>query len=478
MQVREDHPLTGCRQPRAIALLAAALAVGACSSSTRSPDGIKSDGPREGTVLVISDLRGTLKPCGCSPDLRRGGVARIREQVKLVRRGAPGAILVHAGDLLLDDEGIPEERQAQVARRTLAMAEALGHIGLDAATLGPDDVAAGMDWLEAHLGAVDVPIVVTNVTGPRWAALVRRTHMLTADGLKVGIIGLVPPGPDGVVDPVTAARGAATELRAQGADVVLVLSSLGLRQAKRLMRKEVGVDLLLAAGQGLKAVITDEVEPFEPGWLFQSFVQGGQLGRLGLIVQPGSALQHVEPGQARPDGESSFTFALTPIGWDLPRDPQVAAIMEAYDTDLRDINLAAAGTLPPLEPGQASYVGVEKCLECHEPTAEFWKNDKHPTAWATLETDGKTFDLECVSCHATGYGKPGGSILGAMGSLTSVQCESCHGPGSTHSEEGDPALIRREVPARYCTKCHNRKHSTGFHYERYRARIVVPGHGK
>jgi hypothetical protein len=255
---------------------------------------------------------------------------------------------------------------------------------------------------------------------------------------------------------------AAQALRAKGADSILVLSSLGLRQSKRLMRKLKHVDMMLAGGQDLKAVASDDVEPMGGGHLFQSFIQGGQIGRMAVRLEKDLAL----------------SYALTPIGWDLPQDTAVAQIMNRYDTDLKEINLASAGTLPPLEPGQAHYVGVQACLECHEDTKTFWENDKHEKAWETLERDNKTFDLECVNCHTTGYGQPGGSILGALKNLTDVQCEQCHGPGSLHAEDGDPDLIKLKVVQKVCVQCHNEKHSTRFNYKTYKARLMVPGHGK
>jgi len=454
-----------------------AILVAGCSSSGTRPTPVDA-GPRQATILVFSDLRGTLKPCGCSPDLQRGGVARVTDHVEKVRKSTPDAALFHAGDLLIDDEGIPKVRGAQITRRTEAIAASLQRMGLTAATLGPHDLKEGLDWLEKHLPLVKAPIVVTNVAGPRWGKLVSSRLLLKVGAVRVGVIGLVPSSSPGATDAKAAAIAAAEALRREGADVVIALSSLGLRQSKRLLRKGIGVDMLLAAGQGLKALVTDEVEPFDAASLFQSYVQGGQVGRVDIVANGGGAVTYVEPTKMPPAEGSHFRYALTPIGWDLPQNAEVAAIMKAYDGDLKAINLASAGTLPELKPGQASYVGVQKCLECHEETKTFWEKDQHAKAWHTLVVDNKTFDLECVSCHATGYGKAGGSILGAMKNLTDVQCEVCHGPGSAHVEDESAESIRLQVKQFVCVKCHNKKHSTGFNYDMYRSRLLVPGHGK
>lgn len=460
------------RRQAQIAPILAALVFAGCA--TQGPTEVK-ESPF-GTVLVFSDLRGTLKPCGCSPDLRRGGVDRVAEHVRAVRKGNPAALLLHAGDLLLDDEGAPKGREGQISRRTQAVARSLKIMGLNAATLGQHDLNMGMDWLEKHLPDVSIPLVATNTSGERWARLVKKTLMVKAGPLRIGLIGLLPSG-EGVTEPGAAVRQAVPRLRDEGADVILVLSSLGLRKGKRLLRKVSGVDLFLAAGQDLKAVVSGEVEGFNKAWLFQSFVQGGQVGRVDVRKDGAGRLVYRAPDQPVPD-RSYFSYGLTPIEWTLPQHPEVAAEMAAYNLALKEINLASVGKLPELNPGQASYVGATQCLECHEDARAFYEKDQHTLAWETLEKEGKTFDLECVSCHVTGYGEPGGSILGDLKNLTDVQCESCHGPGSLHSEDGDTDLIRREVPASQCVGCHNEKHSTGFDYDTYRLKIMVPGHGK
>ena len=45
---------------------------------------------------------------------------------------------------------------------------------------------------------------------------------------------------------------------------------------------------------------------------------------------------------------------------------------------------------------------------------------------ATLTTQFKEFNLDCVGCHVTGYGRPGGSTVTHVEKLKDVQCEACH----------------------------------------------------
>lgn len=61
-----------------VPLLVGALA--GCSGPTTQPVNVTPS--NDGAFLVIADMRGTLKPCGCSPDLQRGGVDRITHWLK------------------------------------------------------------------------------------------------------------------------------------------------------------------------------------------------------------------------------------------------------------------------------------------------------------------------------------------------------------------------------------------------------------
>ncbi|MFQ5721074.1 MAG: GSU2203 family decaheme c-type cytochrome [Candidatus Aminicenantales bacterium] len=79
---------------------------------------------------------------------------------------------------------------------------------------------------------------------------------------------------------------------------------------------------------------------------------------------------------------------------------------------------------------KAEYVGSETCLECHEEVGKAFQKTIH----------GRLADFETK-----------GSVSG---------CEACHGPGSIHVEEEDPAKIIRLkelTPAEageICLKCH------------------------
>jgi hypothetical protein len=89
----------------------------------------------------------------------------------------------------------------------------------------------------------------------------------------------------------------------------------------------------------------------------------------------------------------------------------------------------------------ATYVGSDACKTCHTHAAEVWDKHPHSHAYQAL-VDAKRpslrqFDGECVVCHVVGFGHEGGfRDESTTAVLKDVGCESCHGPGSLHAEQG------------------------------------------
>jgi hypothetical protein len=170
----------------------------------------------------------------------------------------------------------------------------------------------------------------------------------------------------------------------------------------------------------------------------------------------------------------------------LPRDPAVAARLAELDRKIGQENFAAAQKTapPPAEPGAPVYVGRAACEKCHKPAVAFWQKTVHAQAWKTLVDVGKQYNYECTGCHVTGFLKPGGANLATVekSGLVDVQCEVCHGPGSTHVKEAgleDPKTLTLSQPERFCAdNCHTKEHSDTFELVPYLRDILGSGHGE
>jgi hypothetical protein len=142
--------------------------------------------------------------------------------------------------------------------------------------------------------------------------------------------------------------------------------------------------------------------------------------------------------------------------------------------------------------GEYRYLGWETggCKKCHKNQYESWVETPMANAFYSLEPGEKveekkkvgldpekdyTTDPECLKCHATGYGEPGGFVnLDETEELSGVTCEACHGPGSGYQAENikgtDESAEKHKlsdavaagllypVKEEQCTNCHNDEH--------------------
>jgi hypothetical protein len=450
-----------------------ALASGLAHAAGKTPD-------RRLTVFYTAEVHGTLEPCGCTSD-PLGDVARYAEVVRAAARS--GAVLmVDAGGLSFPESTTPKEKEANALRARVP------------------------SFLE------------------------------TVGGIRVGVFGVADPavaarlGGKGE-DPVPAARREVDRLRKAGAELVIALAPIERNTARRPAR-EAQPDVVVLGRQVGKG--RPRAEAVGSAFLVAPADELQQVGRLDVVLR-GDARPLVDAGgpeqrdarrveleqtiarldadlkqwAAAAGGDPAFIAAkraerdrleserqaltgpwqpptgsyvsnrLVPLRRAIPRDPKLAAQMRKLDGEIAAVNLRNAPPPAPREPGRAHYVGDAACTRCHKPAMAFWKRTIHAQAWQTLVVGGKQNDFKCVGCHVTGYGEVGGTSLGHTDGLRNVQCEVCHGPGSTHvAGEGleEPLAIRRETPASVCTTCHTEQHSDTFQYEAYLRDIIGRGH--
>jgi 2',3'-cyclic-nucleotide 2'-phosphodiesterase (5'-nucleotidase family) len=176
-----------------------------------------------------------------------------------------------------------------------------------------------------------------------------------------------------------------------------------------------------------------------------------------------------------------YRFSMREIRDGLGADDAVKSQMSTFYKTVNDANkLAFKDKKPvPAAKGEPSYAGVEACSNCHEEPKKVWDATGHAHAYATLEKQFKEANLDCVSCHVTGYDKPGGSTVTHVSELKNVQCEVCHGPGSLHAAKPDKVKIPIAKPSPdACLACHHPPHVHTFDAHAKMADILGPGHGR
>jgi hypothetical protein len=183
-----------------------------------------------------------------------------------------------------------------------------------------------------------------------------------------------------------------------------------------------------------------------------------------------------------PFGPNSISVRFIPLEATLPQDAAVQAIMERYDQDVAQLNLAWAREhgkdCTPAAPGQASYVGNEACRACHAQAFGVYDETRHARSYEALAKAGKEYRVDCVVCHVTGYEQPGGVCrVDKVAGRTEVGCETCHGPGSRHAATPSGAHLRPKPGKSVCLGCHNQENSPAFDFALYLPKVLGKGHG-
>jgi hypothetical protein len=139
------------------------------------------------------------------------------------------------------------------------------------------------------------------------------------------------------------------------------------------------------------------------------------------------------------------------------------------------------------------YVGTATCAKCHPTEYKALKDGFHLQALRTLEKPCPSrWDVpahkrgavgirkpECVRCHVTGFGRPGGYPTAVPADphdspLAGVGCEACHGPGKTHADDPKKPNAIAKLSGTcaecnilpICRQCHDDANSPRFDYRK------------
>ncbi|MBK5968504.1 MULTISPECIES: bifunctional metallophosphatase/5'-nucleotidase [Thiorhodovibrio] len=247
------------------------------------------------TILHFNDFHGQLDPVddptgdGASRK-QLGGIARLAWLVQSIRAEEPTrpVILLFGGDLL----------QGTVTSTIFLGApdiEFLTDMGVDAAVMGNHELDYGQAVFRERLDTAGFPILAANLDASPVPFPTPATVVLhPAGGPRIGILGLVteeltttthPRNTSGIrmMPPADIAAGWLPWLRAR-ADLVVVLSHLGLKADRQLAHSVPGIDLIVG-GHNHRLLRQPEIEHGVA--IVQAGSRGQYLGRMDLVVQDG-----------------------------------------------------------------------------------------------------------------------------------------------------------------------------------------------
>jgi len=486
-------------------------------------------------LYVMSSVAGALEPCGCVKDML-GGTDHAAAYIAAQASAAPNQLVVGAGPMLFMNARPDPARDAQAAFKADALADAYKTLHVTAWAPGANDWLLGSSTLEKLAERSGATLLGANLKGISAV----HTKIVEIAGIKVGLAGISVPlvsgqAPSGVevADAAASAKSALTELQAAGAQLDILLAAMPRGQALRLLEAQpgfevavlgkpfdegeandpplsptlVGKTLVVETPNHLQAL--GVVDLYVRGQSFD-FADGSGLESTERKLEIGRRLREIQARldqggseqdlaslkrdqanlqaelaklpEAKPPAQGSFfRFQSVEVTEKLGSDPKVAEHIASYYRSVNDHNREAFKDLKPepAAPGQASYVGIEACTKCHASQRKFWDQTSHAAAYATLSSQHKEYNLDCVGCHVTGYGKPSGTTVTHVEGLSAVQCEVCHGPGSKHaSSPKEKDLIQMPAPGLCASQCHHPPHvHPGWSAEAAWPKIVGPGHG-
>jgi hypothetical protein len=261
-----------------------------------------------------------------------------------------------------------------------------------------------------------------------------------------------------ILDPFQAARELVPELHKK-ADIVVLLSHLGLTEGQRLTLEVPGIDVMIF---GHKVGLFREVTKTNGVINVRSGERGQYVPTIHLVVEDGKITGY--------DGE------IVALDDKVPADEPMRAEVDAFQDELnrKFANASQAGATAQAAQTQAAvtgdhYLGEKNCRRCHEAEYQKIHDNPHARAFATLTKEQSDSKPECLRCHVVGYGQPGGFVSRtATPDLIDVQCESCHGMGTRHDEMVSGKLT---VGPGACVTCHDQEQSPDFHYDQELAKI-------
>jgi len=286
------------------------------------------------TILHINDLHGHLLPYddkSISETRPVGGSARIARMIEDERsRNPDGSVLLAAGDMF---QGTPISN----VFRGQSVIAVMNYLKFDAMAIGNHEFDWGLDILEQLAAAAAFPFLSTNIQDRQGRALplIKPYVTLTRGSLKLAVIGVTTPDTAFITKPDYVSgltfRGPSQilpelirEVRANGADLVVVLSHLGLDADRETAENVSGIDVIV--GGHSHTAVTHPLRVKET-IIVQAGAYGAYLGVLQVKIDPST---HKIVDYTR-ENELKTVFADPGD----PVDENVARIVNRFDDQIR-----------------------------------------------------------------------------------------------------------------------------------------------
>jgi len=243
---------------------------------------------KEITILYTGNTHAMLYTCSC-PIERDGGVARRASLVKELRKKHPELLLLDCGAFTAGgsmDEYIQNTRLDM--QRSEVNLKAMELMHYDAVAIGSDEFNFGKDFFLKNARKINPAFLSANLESDK----VEPYIIKQVSGIKIGIIGLTSSAASQrseglkVFAPKTIGR-LVSRLKNEGVEVIIVLSTMGVKDDLDLISKVKDIDILF---RGSIPLTEDTQAKVGSTFIVRPFWQGRKLGKLTLEVKNGKLL--------------------------------------------------------------------------------------------------------------------------------------------------------------------------------------------
>lgn len=351
------------------------------------------------------------------------------------------------------------------------MMDAMKLLNVEAVGIGDRDLRFGLAYLKGQVKRTGLSVTSANLIEKRTKKPAFAPYVVKKIGnVKVGFFSLLStkstlgPAKDSLLveEPALAAGRMVKEMRAKGAEVVVLLSQLGKVESEDLVTAVDGIDAVIA---GFNVPMLQKGRMVKKTVACYGGEQGQYLCRTELTLD---AKRHVATGEAE-------TVMLGPEVGEKPEFQRlVKSFEDGFNEKLRKAEMERLANQPQSPAKSANdpdhFLGADVCMRCHVSQGEQWKTTSHSLAWQTLVDAKKDATPECIPCHVVGFKQAGGfQNTSTTPGMTNVQCENCHGMGTQHEAF---ASSPRRITEQVCITCHQGENDPEFNWEKKLPKIA------
>lgn len=207
--------------------------------------------------------------------------------------GHPNALAFDVGGMMVPNVPDTMDRPGEAVARAEVFLRAMARGGYTALNVGAHELALGVADLRRLAQAHRMPLLSANLIDKTGKPAFQRFLIKQAGPLKVGVFGLITSSPPDVLNlldkqglrldpPNQAAATLVKELRAQGCDLIVVLSQLSRIEVDALMAQVKGIDLVLGTSS---MDLTNQLVANGEGFFADTFTKGKYMGLLTIAAR-------------------------------------------------------------------------------------------------------------------------------------------------------------------------------------------------